>query len=431
MTERVPRYTSYPTAPHFHEGVGAQQYEEWLSTLGAEHTLSLYFHIPYCKQLCWFCGCHTKVVNRYDPVEKYLALLGQEISLLAKQLPNSPVTHVHFGGGSPTIVSAKDFISFMDSIKRHFTISDKAEIAVEIDPRTVDATKIAAYAATGVTRTSLGVQDFTEQVQEAINRIQPYEMVENVIRMLREQGIDALNVDLIYGLPHQTLETTRQTIEQTLTLEPDRISLFGYAHVPWMKKHQQLVPEEALPKSSLRLEMFEEASEMLAKAEYVAIGLDHFAKPDDPLTRAMYNDELHRNFQGYTTDMADALLGLGVSSISSLPQGYVQNMASNIDYAKAIRAGVLPVSRGIALSQKDMERRDIIMSLMCRLQASVPGERYVPELQQLEPYARKGDIAYDGSVLTIAPQAQNRLRLIASVFDSYLPATNHRYSQAV
>lgn len=431
MMERVPRYTSYPTAPHFHEGVGEQQYIKWLEELNQEHTLSLYFHVPYCKQLCWFCGCHTKVVNRYEPVRKYLDLLEREILLLARHLPDSLVTHIHFGGGSPTIISAEDFASLMSNIGQNFSLSDETEIAVEIDPRTVDKAKISAYAKSGVTRASLGVQDFTLKVQEAINRIQPYEMVQDVVRILRGQGIDALNMDLIYGLPYQTLATTRQTIEQTLNLDPDRISLFGYAHVPWMKKHQQLVPEEALPKPAQRLEMFEAASEMLVRAGYIAIGLDHFAKPNDPLTVAMQSGKLQRNFQGYTTDTADALLGLGVSSISSLPQGYVQNTASNMDYAKAINDGELPIARGVALSQDDMDRRNIIMSLMCRLLALVPEERYVSELQRLEPYFETGEAIYEDGVLTVAPKAQNRLRLIASVFDSYLSDSPHRYSQAV
>lgn len=429
--ERVPRYTSYPTAPHFHAGIGEEQYKGWLGNLNDSQPLSLYFHIPYCRQLCWFCGCHTKIVNHYDPVEKYLDLMMCEIALLAGLLPKAPVTHIHYGGGSPTIISATDFSSLMDNIRQSFIVSSEAEIAIEIDPRTVDVEKIKAYATSGVTRASLGVQDFTLRVQEAINRIQPYDMVLDVTRMLRKQGINALNVDLIYGLPHQTLKTTRQTIEQTLTLEPDRISLFGYAHVPWMKKHQQLVPEEALPTPSSRAEMFEAASLMLTNAGYVAIGLDHFAKPEDSLTTAMKDGKLQRNFQGYTTDTAPAVLGMGVSSISSLPQGYLQNTSSNIDYSRALRAKQLPVARGIMLTQDDINRREIIMSLMCRLHAPVPEKLYVAELQRLKSYFEAGDAIYNNERLTINPKAQKHLRLIASVFDCYMSDTGHRYSQAV
>lgn len=431
MTDRVPRYTSYPTAPHFHHGVNAEQYVKWLQELNESHTLSLYFHIPYCKQLCWFCGCHAKVVNNYDPVERYLTLLEKEVELMGELLPKSPVTHIHFGGGSPTIINAENFAALMRNIRQCFNVSDASDVAIEIDPRTVDAAKIAAYADSGVTRASLGVQDFTPRVQGAINRIQPYDMVKEVTSMLQSSGIDALNIDLIYGLPYQTCKTTQKTIEQTLTLAPDRISLFGYAHVPWMRKHQKLVPEDALPTPELRGDMFEIASEMLINAGYVAIGLDHFAKPDDPLTLAMQNGELQRNFQGYTTDTADALLGLGVSSISSLPQGYVQNASDNSEYAKAIKAGSLPVSKGVALTDDDKDRRAIIMSLMCQLHAPVPQDKYAAELQELQGYIEHGDVSYDAGVMTINPTAQKRLRMIASTFDHYFQDSPHRYSQAL
>lgn len=431
MMDRVPRYTSYPTAPHFHEGIGSEQYCAWLETLTGNDTLSLYLHIPYCRQLCWFCGCHTKVVNHYEPIARYLNLLEQEVDLLAARLPSTPVTHIHFGGGSPTVVNKEDFARLMDTLHTRFSIATDAEIAIEMDPRTVDAGKIAAYAESGVTRASLGVQDFNPQVQEAVNRIQPYEVVRQHIDTLREQGITALNMDLIYGLPYQTVDTIKQTIEQTLSLEPDRLSLFGYAHVPWMKKHQQLVPEAALPDKTARIAMFEAASQMLMSAGYVSIGLDHFAKPDDPLASALRAGKLHRNFQGYTTDTADALLGLGISSISSLPQGYVQNTPNNTDYAKAVKAGQLPVIRGIALSKDDIERRDIIMSLMCHLRASVPQEQYAEELGRLTPYINAGDVTYEEGTVSIRPAARNRIRLIASLFDAYLSGTTHRYSQAV
>ncbi len=429
--ERVPRYTSYPTAPHFHNEISKELYKEWLAKINDQHTLSLYFHIPYCKQLCWFCGCHTKIVNHYEPVKRYLDLLEHELTLLARLLPKAQVIHIHFGGGSPTMLNSQDFISLMNRIKKNFTLSSNSEIAIEIDPRTVDAAKIAAYAASGITRASLGVQDFAPQVQKAINRIQPYELVRDVITMLRQQNIQALNVDLIYGLPYQTVKMIQQTIDQTLSLEPDRISLFGYAHVPWKKKHQQLLPEEALPDPHLRTKLFNEASGMLKEAGYVAIGLDHFAKQTDSLTHAMQQGKLKRNFQGYTTDLADALLGIGISSISSLPQGYVQNTSSNIDYEKAIKNGNLPISKGIALSEDDIERRRIIMSLMCQLRAYIPKKRYVQELQRLEPYFKRGDINYDNEMLSIQHHAQNHLRLIASVFDSYLPKTTYKHSLAI
>lgn len=429
--ERVPRYTSYPTAPHFHQGVGFEQYAAWLNSLNSDKSLSLYFHIPYCKQLCWFCGCHTKIVNHYDPIKKYLSLLKEEVNLVSEYVKNSPVKHIHFGGGSPTVLESSDFVDFMELLRDKFIIKENAEIAVEMDPRTVDAEKISAYAQTGVTRSSLGVQDFDAKVQKAINRIQPYEMVADVIEELRNAGINELNIDLIYGLPYQTLESINDTIEQTLTLNPDRISLFGYAHVPWMKKHQNLIPEEGLPNKEDRIAMFEYASNFLRKAGYVAIGLDHFVKPDDSMALAAQEQILQRNFQGYTTDTADALLGMGVSSISSLAQGHVQNTSNNIDYAKAIKAKILPIVKGIALTDEDRHRRDIIMSLMSNMQAKIAQSTYSRELEQLKPYIKSGDVIYTDGILRINPKARQKLRLIASVFDSYLSDKKHQYSQAV
>lgn len=429
--ERVPRYTSYPTAPHFHEGITFEQYVHWLEMLDKTSSLSLYVHIPYCRQLCWFCGCHTKVVNHYEPVERYLKLLELEISLAAEHINDSSVQQIHFGGGSPTVLEAKDFLRLMELMHRRFAISAHADIDIEIDPRSVDVEKIAAYAEAGVTRASIGVQDFNHKVQETINRVQPYDLVEYIVGRLRKSGIEALNLDLIYGLPDQTLETISESIALTLQLAPNRVSLFGYAHVPWMKKHQQLIPEDALPEKDARMAMFERASEMLQDAGYVAIGLDHFVRPDDSMALLAEQGGLQRNFQGYTTDNADALLGFGASAISSLPHGYAQNLSGTIEYAQAVKSGELPVARGVALTEEDVRRREIIMSLMSHLSAHVARGQYAEELARLAPYFDAGDVSYEDEVLQIKPKARNRLRLIASVFDAYLQHTQHRYSQAV
>ena len=429
--ERVPRYTSYPTAPHFHKGIDAKCYANWLNLIEKNQVVSLYFHIPYCRQLCWFCGCHTKVINKYEPIKKYLAILKDEIALLAQHLPKVRVVHIHFGGGSPNIINAEDFTDLMHEIHNNFTIAEKAEIAVEIDPRTVNDAQINAYRAAKVTRASIGVQDFNLKVQAAINRIQPYNLVQNIINKLRKAGINAINIDLIYGLPHQTLATIEKTIAQTISLEPNRISLFGYAHVPWMKKHQQLVPENHLPDKNMRMGIFDKATFLLQEATYQAIGLDHFAKADDTLSFAMRQKTLQRNFQGYTTDMADVLLGLGVSSISSLPQGYGQNTSSIIDYIKSIKERKLPTIRGIELKEDDRKRRAIIMSLMCHMSAHIPQSHYMAEITKLKPYFNAGEITYENEILRVSPKAKQHLRLIASVFDRYLSTTTQLYSQAV
>ena len=427
INQRVPRYTSYPTAPHFHKGVSKEMYCEWLEALEPRDTLSLYFHIPYCRKLCWFCGCHTNIANHYEPIANYLVSLEKEVEIVARHV-TSTVQHIHFGGGSPTILKADDFLRFMGSIRQRFTINPNAEIAVEMDPRTVDERKIAAYAQSGVTRASLGVQDFNPRVQKAINRVQSYALVRRVGETLRTKGINALNLDLIYGLPFQTLKSITQTIEQTLSLEPSRISLFGYAHVPWMKKHQKLVPEEALPDSEQRRSMYEYAASLLKDAGYIAIGLDHFAQPHDDLVLSIKDKTLQRNFQGYTTDTAKALIGMGVSAISSLPQGYAQNTNSGLDYAQIINEEGLPLMRGIVLTEEDKLRRDIIMSLMCTMEAPLDSMLYSEEIALLKPHLETREASYEDGMLKVHPSARNRLRLIASIFDRYLTTTNHRYS---
>jgi len=431
MTQRVPRYTSYPTAPHFHDNINAGHYETWLNEIPSEMDLSLYFHIPFCRQLCWFCGCHTKIVNHYDPIARYMKLLQQEVELVSDHLNAKQVKHIHFGGGSPTVVSAQDFLEFMGKVKDQFSISPTAEIAIEMDPRTLQPEKIHAYKQAGVNRASLGVQDFDESVQNAINRIQPYSMVRDIVAQLRRASIEDLNIDLVYGLPLQTQNKLLHSIEQTLNLNPNRISLFGYAHVPWMKKHQNLIHEQALPCEQERLEMFEAATSLLSERGYVSIGLDHFVRPDDALAKAEQEKTLQRNFQGYTTDTAQALLGFGVSAITTLPASYVQNTSDYIEYEKAIRDDQLPVARGIALSKNDIERRDIIMSLMCTMKAPINQDKYALEFEQLQPFFEQDDIEYREGILRINSQARPYLRLIAANFDSYLNNGQQQYSKAV
>jgi len=429
--ERVPRYTSYPTAPHFHEGFTSDIYKTELETLKPSDPLSLYFHIPFCKQLCWFCGCHTKITNNDAPVRQYLTTLAKEIDLTNKHLKPKKVQHIHFGGGSPTIIQAPDFTAFMAQLQSKYQFRNDIEIAVEIDPRSIDDEKVKAYAKAGVNRASLGVQDFNLQVQFAINRIQSFEMVQNVIEKLRLENINNINLDLIYGLPLQTQSSIKDTIEKTITLSPNRISLFGYAHVPWMKQHQKLIAQQHLPDKQMRLDMFELASKQLQKEGYIPIGLDHFVHPEDDLATTAQTQTLHRNFQGYTNDSCQALLGFGVSSISTLPHAYAQNTQDYRAYTQAILDGQLPTAKGIHLSKQDTERRTIIMSLMCNLKVALPEGKFKPELEKLEPYIKNKDVTYQDGHLTINPKARHNLRLIAATFDHYLAENQARYSQAV
>jgi oxygen-independent coproporphyrinogen-3 oxidase len=438
---RVPRYTSYPTAPHFGPAVGAETYGEWLRALDPKLPLSLYLHIAYCAEMCWFCGCHTKITQKYAPVADYLEVLFAEISKVASLLPEKMTAkHVHFGGGSPTIMHAEDFIRTIEHLRSRFLIADKAEIAVELDPRTADENYIKAMAKSGVTRASIGVQDFNPKVQQAINRIQPYEVTERVAAWLRGHGISEVNMDLVYGLPHQTAESVVETIDQAVGLAPRRIALFGYAHVPWMKKHQRLIPEESMPDAAERWRQYEWAIARLVKHGYVVIGLDHFAHPDDELAKAFMAKRLHRNFQGYTTDEAPVLLGFGASGIGSLPQGYVANELTIHGYKDMIRAGKLATTRGVAVNSDDLLRRAVIERLMCDMAvdvAAVAGrfgvapEIFLPDLEKLAPLQGDGIVVRDGYHLTVTEAGRPLVRAVCAVFDQYLKPGEARHSRAV
>ncbi|WP_312622098.1 oxygen-independent coproporphyrinogen III oxidase, partial [Agrobacterium pusense] len=350
----VPRYTSYPTAPHFHEGIDNTTYRGWLGALGHRNRLSLYLHIPYCDRLCWFCACHTKHTLKYEPIAIYLEALKQEIAAVGALVsPDAVVSAVHFGGGSPTMLDPQDMQDLMDCLRRHFTFGLAPEISVEMDPNDLDDSRYDALAAIGMSRASLGVQDFDDKVQKTINRIQSFEQTKSVVDAVRARGVHSVNCDILYGLPFQTCETLKRTVDQIVSLAPDRIALFGYAHVPWMKKHQSLIPEHALPDVAERYRQMTMAGEMLRQAGYSQIGIDHFARPTDTLSQAAEAGALRRNFQGYTTDTADALIGLGASSIGRLPQGYVQNMVATGEYQRMVGEGGLAAVKGIELSQDD------------------------------------------------------------------------------
>ena len=430
----VPRYTSYPTAPHFHDGITADDYKIWLENLDKGQPGSLYIHIPFCNELCWFCGCHTKITRQYKPVEKYVSLLIREIKLVAAALREPlDISHIHWGGGSPTLLSADDFTRISRVIARHFNILPDAEIAVEIDPRTLKKPLIDAFRIAGVTRASIGVQDFNPTVQDAINRHQPYELVARVVTELRDAGIEAINFDLIYGLPHQTVASVRETANQTIGLSPDRLSVFGYAHVPWMKSHMRMINSEDLPDIMARFHQANAIAETLQKVGYRHIGLDHFAKPDDELAQAVDKGQVRRNFQGYTTDLASALIGFGVSAIGNTPSGYVQNHSSMRQYTAAIEDGSFAISKGVATSEADHIQRKIIETLMCDFAVDIKLATSAFPLPRplLAPLQQDGLIEITADELRITAKGRPFVRTVCAAFDQYLHNSEARHSVAV
>jgi oxygen-independent coproporphyrinogen-3 oxidase len=437
----APRYTSYPTAPHFHVGVGAADYGAWLAQESGLEPLSLYLHVPFCDRLCWYCGCHTKQVRRYDPVGAYVDALEAEIALVAQHLPvRRSVETIHLGGGSPTILSVPDLVRLRAALERHFNILPSCEVSVEIDPGYVDAVKLAAWRDFGMTRASVGVQDFDPAVQKAINRPQTYQQTERVVGLLRELGIGGINLDVVYGLPHQTRETLKQTLALALTMQPDRFAIFGYAHVPWMKKHQTLIDEAALAGIEERFEMVQLIAEELEAAGYLAVGIDHFARPGDSLAQALDKGAVKRNFQGYTTDAAPALIGLGASSIGRVGAGYVQNIVATGEYIRAVSEGRLPVGKGFALSDTDRAVGDAIESLMCTYGFSIHAlkERYGHAADVVQADAARihqqdpdGFTRFDGDRFEVLPKGRLFVRTIASRFDQYFGRGTARHSVAV
>ena len=437
----VPRYTSYPTAPHFSDAVDDGVYANWLRVIPEDQALSLYFHVPFCDTMCWFCGCQTKVVNRYQPVASYLDVLNSEIDLVADVLGTKrPVAHVHWGGGSPTIVQSDDFRKVMSHISDRFEILDTAELAVEIDPRGFTKDHARALTETGVNRASIGIQDFELEVQQAVNRVQPYDETKMVVEALRENGVGGISFDLLYGLPHQTVETVLSTVDRAVGLGPDRVSLFGYAHVPWMRPHQKMIDEDLLPDGKARLALYRAAASRLAEHDYVAIGIDHFAKSSDPMGQAAYNGNLQRNFQGYTTDEAEVLIGFGASAIGSLPQGYVQNAPLVPDYRKSVEKGELPIVKGIAVSGDDLLRRKIIERLMCDLKVDLeaeasafnrPSDIFDQNLTDLLPLKADGLVQIDGYKVTVPEGARLAVRAVCAAFDEYLGRGAGRHSRAI
>ena len=440
LTKPVPRYTSYPTAPHFHAGIDQQQYEGWLAELAPDARISLYLHLPFCDRLCWFCGCHTKQINRYAPVTQYLAALKAEIVRIGAIVGDRPVTAIHWGGGSPSLLAADDIAMVTALLRSVFNVTTTAEFSVELDPSDMEDAKFDAWAAAGLTRASIGVQDFDPKVQVAINRLQTFEQTKVVVEAMRSRGVGSVNIDMLYGLPYQTIDGAADTARQVISLRPDRVALFGYAHVPWIKKHQTMIEDASLPDTEARFAQANAAAEILRAAGYVSIGFDHFALPHDSMAISAADGTLQRNFQGYTVDQHEALIGLGASAIGRLPQGYVQNVVATGDYQRRALAGEGIVARGIALTDDDRLRGYAIERLMCDFQVDfnalrqrfgAAAEPVICEAVALAMEDQNGFITMRPGVMEVTTLGRPFVRTFAARFDAYLAQDTARYSKAV
>ena len=439
--QRLPRYTSYPTAPHFSAAVTAETYGQWLGALSPDTIGSLYVHIPFCRKMCWYCGCNTAVTLRDEPILAYAEALRAEVGLVRSAIGRRlPVTHLHFGGGTPNILSPDTFLRIMDGLRANFDFRREAEIAVEIDPRTLTPGLATAFAEAGVSRASLGVQSLDPGVQRAIGRVQSFAETATAIEHLRKAGVHAINVDLIYGLPGQTVASCIKTVDECVTLRPDRFAVFGYAHVPSFKKHQRKIDATALPGAEGRNAEAEAITDRLEAAGYRRIGLDHYALPNDSMTTAQTKGRLHRNFQGYTTDPASVLIGLGASAIGQLPQGYIQNEPILKSYLKAIGRGRLATCKGFALTPEDRLRGDLIERLMCDFRVDVgevcrrhdrPVDQVADAFGRLEQLANDGIVRRHGNVVEMEPEAKGLVRAAAATFDAYLAQSTRTHSPAV
>jgi oxygen-independent coproporphyrinogen-3 oxidase len=442
MERGVPRYTSYPTAPQFRPAIGAEKYRAWLSQLPADAKLSIYLHVPYCSQLCHYCGCHTKIVRRYDPIGRYADTLLKELALLGEAVGGRKAVHIHWGGGTPSILGPDKLAQLTDILQKTFDHSELCEHAIELDPRHVTKPLARSLAAMGVNRASLGVQDFSSVVQVAIGRIQSFETVREAVEHLRDAGVHNINLDLMYGLPLQSIPDLRHTIKLAHSLMPDRIAVFGYAHVPWFKKHQRLIDEDSLPDSRQRFEQFQAMRAELIAFGYEQIGFDHFALPTDSLARAAKARKLRRNFQGYSTNEGDALIGVGASAISGLPHGFAQNSPDILSYGYAIENGRLATVKGVELKADDQLRGAIIEKLMCEMSVDLQSvtqrqklefsNDFETEMNELQPFEATGLIEIDGFRIRVTEKGRPFVRLVAAVFDSYLQqGGSGRYSKAI
>lgn len=435
----APRYTSYPTAPHFSSAIGRAEHEKLLASVSPAAKLSVYIHVPYCTELCHYCGCNTKATQRRQPIEAYAKSLVAEFSAVSKILNARRIERIHWGGGTPSILGAELLKSVMRSLSSYFRTGALREHAIELDPRRVDPALAEALAEIHISRANLGVQVLSTRVQESIGRIQPFSVVERAGELLAAAGITEIGVDLMYGLPGQTEDDILHTAELVSQLKPRRVAIFGYAHVPWFKKNQRLIDAKALPTSEERLAQAELARTIWMQKGYLPVGIDHFALPDDSLARCTTQGGLRRNFQGYTDDTLSTLIGFGASAISRFREGYVQNHAAVSEYATALTSGRLPTAKGIMLTDDDRLRSAIIESLMCNFFANIDrlvvqyGHETIfsSELAQIDRYCVIGFARRQGRKIWITEAGRPYARVIASAFDSYFHKGATRHSRAV
>ncbi len=425
----VPRYTSFPTAAEFGTAIGANDYRRALS--GAAGDISLYIHIPFCQKICWYCGCNTAAANRPQRLASYLDALHREIALVADLLPaGAKVRRVAFGGGSPNAISPVDFVRLFDQLTLKFALADPL-VSIELDPRTLGPDWEGVIRVVGAERASLGVQTFAPHLQEAIGRVQPLAMIEGAVEMLRRAGVTSLNMDLMYGLPGQTLDDLVSAIDQAQGLGADRLAVFGYAHVPQLIPRQRRIDAGQLPGQQLRFAMAAMAYRHLIDAGYVPAGFDHFARKGDPLAQAALAGRLHRNFQGFTDDGAQVLIGLGASAISSFPGLLAQNEKNSGRYQMQLSQGRLPVALGKARSADDRRRGAIIAQLLCQGRAAIDPVIMADAADRLAPFAKAGLCEYSGAMLAIPAAALPYARSIAACFDPNRQHSPRRFSSAV
>lgn len=441
LGQEAPRYTSYPSAHHF-TALTADLYGQWLGNLTPEKSIGLYVHVPFCEQMCYFCGCNTQITRRYAPLQPYVDHLIAEVELVGSKLKHRPKVHsLHFGGGSPGILEPVDMGRLFEALHRYFDLTTNAEVSIELDPRRVTAAKASAYAALGFNRISLGAQDTQIEVQRAINRVQPIELIRASVDLLRSYGLEALGIDLIYGLPLQTASSIEKTLKEVQSLRASRVSVFSYAHVPWFKKHQTLIDEATLPSIDDKAGFARLIKETLIAQGYDAIGIDHFAKPDDGLSRALKGGTLRRNFMGYTDMPNDRLIALGASSISELDEGIVQNIPQATTYQNALAKGQLASRNGWVYGGEDKLRKAVISDLMCYFKADIPAllsqygyaEDYLDEdITALRPYVEAGMVTVKGRKIQFHSPYPMLIRTVACTFDAYAQAgARERYSKVV
>ncbi|MCU4654143.1 oxygen-independent coproporphyrinogen III oxidase [Roseibacterium sp. SDUM158016] len=425
---KVPRYTSYPPATKFSNDVTGAVFRDWVSAIPEGSAISVYMHVPFCRRLCWFCACRTQGTRSDAPVNAYVDSLRQEVANLAAILPEGVrIARLHWGGGTPTLLRPEQMHSLADTILEAMPLARGAEFSVEIDPNEIDEARLDALAAIGMNRASIGVQDFDEDIQKTIGRIQGYEVTRETVEALRAHGIRSLNADILYGLPHQNQARMAESVQMLLSLSPDRVALYGYAHVPWMAKRQAMIPTDALPSPEERLHLFHTARRLFLWDGYQEIGIDHFARPSDSMAVAARSGHLRRNFQGYTDDTCDVLIGLGASAISRFPQGFAQNASGTAQYQASVREGQMATGRGHIFKGEDHWRGRMIEMLLCDFaieSAPLIAEYGVDELTLRRLY-RSVDEAFPGMTRTtqngfeITEEGRPLARMIARAFDGY------------